>query len=136
MTTYLTDSDFIVYEENGKIKSGGYDVDSFLLREGISPIQTLNSENQKGGEKVSSPFENLSVPAGIFYIHTKVNKNLLDPLNQFDLKDCNYNSQHIMLSDEIHDKLFQLIEVDKKKKRKTKKNIHNLKKNNKFTRKQ
>ena len=68
--SYLGSDDFIFYKENGKIMSGGYTVNSILLNSGISPMQTNNIGNQTGG-KVSSVFENLAVPAGLFYAHPK-----------------------------------------------------------------
>ena len=83
------------------IVGGGYKVKSFFLKDNIPIMATLNESDQTGG-KVSSPFENLAVPAGLFYINRK------------------------MLSDDIMDKLFGLVEIDKKQKRKTRKYIHNF----------
>jgi hypothetical protein len=113
-------------DETGKeiIVGGGYKVDSFLLQNGFVPMQTYNTDTQTGG-KVSSPFENLAVPAGLFYINQKIPK-------QHD-KEKNYDTPHFMLPDDIHDKLFALIQFNGNKKRKTKKvNINNK---NKKTRK-
>ena len=69
---------------------------------------------------MSSPFENLAVPAGIFYINQRV------PKQNHDTSDIdNYYKKHETASDDIMDKLFGLVESDKKKKRKTHK--HNSK---------
>lgn len=110
--SYLGSDDFIFYKENGKIMSGGYTVNSILLNSGISPMQTNNIGNQTGG-KVSSVFENLAVPAGLFYAHPKhfVGEEINMPLPD----------GHQCLPDDIHDTLFKLVEVDKKRKRNTKK---------------
>jgi hypothetical protein len=110
--SYLGSDDFIFYKENGKIISGGYTVNSILLNSGISPMQTNNIGNQTGG-KVSSVFENLAVPAGLFYAHPK------QFVGEDEIKDL--PNGHETLPDDIHDTLFKLVEVDKKRKRITKK---------------
>ena len=56
------------------IVGGGYKVKSFFLQGGIPAMTTLNKPDQNGG-KVSSPFENLAVPAGLFYINQRVPKS-------------------------------------------------------------
>jgi hypothetical protein len=76
---------------------------------------------------VSSPFENLAVPAGLFYVNTKVSKKNVDMTHSEQING------HKMAPDEMMDKLFALIEHDKKRKRKTKKN--NLKQKKTDTRK-
>jgi hypothetical protein len=80
----------------------------------------LNNNSQQSGGKVSSPFENLAVPAGLFYINQKI------PKNSDLLAGDNHYKKHEMLSDDIMDKLFGLVEADKKRKRKTRKHIGNL----------
>lgn len=100
-----------------KIIGGGYKVKSVFLAAGIPAMNTLNLSDQTGGN-VSSPFENLAVPAGLFYINQRIPKNDLDTDNK-----NHFYKQHEMLSDDMMDKLFGLVEVDKKRKRKTKKHI-------------
>jgi hypothetical protein len=129
-----------INEETGEhvFVGGGYKVNSFFLQKGISPMTTYNinhgdnSENNDDNDGVSqkggtNSFENLAVPAGLFYINQKYSNNNLN--NGFD----NYK-QHEMLPDDIFDKLFTLIEYDKKQKRKSKKNLRKIK--NKKTRRQ
>ena len=129
--SYLGTDDFIFYKENGKIMSGGYTVNSILLNNGISPMQTNNTDNQVGG-KVSAVFENLAVPAGIFYINQK--QPLLDEKNIPQYGHSHLPETHEPLSDDIHDTLFKLVELDKKRKRNTKKQ-RGERKNKKNTRK-
>jgi hypothetical protein len=76
-------------------------------------MTTINSQDQTGG-KVSSPFENLAVPAGLFYINQRF------PKTKHENEEQIYK-QHKMLSDDMIDKLYALVEVDKKRKRKTRK---------------
>ena len=126
---YFSGNDFVFTKNSDGIVGGGYKVDSFLL-EGMT---TYNHTDQTGG-KATSPFENLAVPAGLFYV------NMRAPKNEFDKKTHHYE-EHKMLSDDVFDKLFGLVEVDKKRKRKTRKhdnkhnNKHDNKHNNKKTRK-
>ena len=109
-------NDLLFYREqqgdNDIIMSGGYSVDSYLLKEGLSPIQTINSlegGGQIGGQKVSSIFENLAVPAGLFFN------------NQKSAQDMNGGARkcmdHTMLPDNIFDEFMRMIEIDKTKKR-------------------
>ena len=99
--------------ENGEteIFGGGYKVDSFFLKEGISPIITMNDPEQTGG-KVSNAFENLAVPAGLYYINMKAPRK----------ERSEHFEERSVISDDIMDKLYSFIDADKKQKRKTKKN--------------
>jgi hypothetical protein len=140
MTDILQNNDLIFYKnDKGNIMSGGYDVESYMLRNGISPMRTLNFEQndkndkneQNGGndKKISNGFKNLAVPAGLYYItQTQSTLKYKEPQK--------YNKEHTPLPDDIFDKLFEMIEYDDKKKRKTKKqNIH-FEKKHKKTKKQ
>jgi hypothetical protein len=110
------EDDFVFTKnEKGEIVGGGYKINSFFLKGDISPMTTYNEQQQSGGN-ISSLFENLAVPAGLFYMNNKhSNKNK----NNYDYKS------HETVSDDIMDKLYSLVEVDKKRKRKTKKNMTN-----------
>jgi hypothetical protein len=113
----------LTQDSNGEFVGGGYKIISSFLQGGQPIMTTLNDEEQDGGN-VSSPFENLAVPAGLFYINTKILKN--ENLNE------HFNNRKTAPDDMI-DKLYALVEYDKKRKRKTKK--HNIKKNKTNTRK-
>jgi len=125
---YFGGGEFVFTRDgDNNIVGGGYKINSDLLEKTLS---------QTGGQ-VSSPFENLAVPAGLFYVNMRV------PKNESEKKTHHYE-EHEMLSDDVFDKLFGLVEVDKKRKRKTRKhdnkydnkhNKHNNKHNNKKTRK-
>ena len=100
-----------------EIVGGGYKLESFLLEGGMSPMTSYNTKNQSGG-KVSSPLESLAVPAGLFYINMRVPKKKSEKEDK-DNDNEHYFKDHKMLSDDIFDKLFNLVEVDKKRQRKT-----------------
>lgn len=115
MTTFLNDDLVFFKNSAGEIMSGGYNIESHMLQKGISPMQTFNlSQNGGKEDKVSSGFENLAIPAGLYYITQPTSKKH----KHTDQKT--YDKEHVPISDDIFDKLFQMIEYDDKRKRKTK----------------
>lgn len=130
-------------DENGKteVVGGGYKINSIFLQGGIPILKTLNNNGdndnvEQNGGKVSSPFENLAVPAGLFYINQRVPKYSKNN----DKDDDTLYKQHEAISDDMIDKLFGLVAADKKRQRKTRKHTNNQPKiipsNKKKTRKQ
>ena len=126
----FTDDDFLFYKAGDVIMSGGYSIDSLLLKEGISPMQTFNSlenNNQMGGNKPSNIFENLAVPAGLLFINKK---NIGSYSSLSDYKETK------MLPDNIFDEFMSMIEMDKRKRKKTRRNdVISITNNKKKTRK-
>ena len=129
----LNHNDLIFYKQDGQIISGGYSLNSALLKNGISPMQTMNTleQTKTGGtnkvQKVSEMFTNFAVPAGLYLMNPTNNTN-------HDKPKGHYDTHHTMLSDDIYDKLFKLVQPDEstKKYTKTKKHIkHQDKQNNK-----
>ena len=116
---------------NYTIVGGGYTIDSALLSLNIPIMETqnLNNQTQTGG-KVSSIFDNLAVPAGLFYINKRNYNNDLDT----DKKDNHYKG-HETISDDIIEKLFGLVDADKKRQRKTRKYVGKLDNNKSKTHK-
>ncbi len=117
---HFTGDDLIFYKDNDRIMSGGYTIDSILLKNNLSPMTTFNT-NQSGGDKVSSGFENLAIPAGLLYLHkTKIN----DDKEESDILSdiINKYPEHVTLDDDLHEKLFKLVDMSKPKKQKTRKN--------------
>lgn len=114
-------NDLIFYKEGDQIKSVGYSINSILLQNGMSPMKTFNTSKQIGGDNISGDFEDLAVPSGLSFFPKKKSSNL-----DFDLFSGGYSKknpadQHDVLSDDIYDKLFGLVEYDKKQRRKTRK---------------
>ena len=117
MTSELRPDELLFYKKDDNIMSGGYSINSIFLNDGISPMKTLNSleNDQTGGKKVSSIFDNLAVPAGLFLINQK---------SFTGISNLTTNKNSEMLPDNIFDEFMKMIEVDKKNKkgkRKTKK---------------
>lgn len=122
MTAEFSRDDLIFYNEDGKIKSGGYSVESALLHHGTPFPQHLF---QEGGKKESMPFENLTVPVGVFYLSQKFPKH----------DEGLHYKEHTPISDDLYDKLFELASFQKAKSaRRTKKRVHGKKKNTKRAR--
>ena len=114
----LDDEDFVYTQVTGddgsvEIVGGGYKVNSFFLKAGM-PINSTSPSTfdsiQDGGKKVSTPFENLAVPAGLYYINQKVPK----------MNDVHYEP-HKVVPDDLFDKLFALVDGHKKSPKKTRK---------------
>ena len=121
----LKDDDFVLTRkigENGDVTfvGGGYTVESFLLEKDMSPMSTLNGDIKQNGGKVSSPFENLAVPAGLFFINQKINKKM------YNENDNNLYRNHETISDDVMDKLFGLANNDNKKRKATRKHIDKI----------
>lgn len=113
MTTEFSRDDLIFYNEDGKIKSGGYSVEYDLLHKTLF-------QGQEGGKNSTTSFENLAVPVGVYYLSQKFPKS----------EESVHYKEHTPISDDLYDKLFELASYKKaKSKRKTKKNTLSKKKN-------
>lgn len=140
----LRPDELVFYKNDGKFMSGGYGINSMFLNDDVSLMKTFNSlesgsksvsiKDQYGGKKFSSIFENLAVPAGLFFMNNK----------QSSLNSVNNYTNHSMLPDNIFDEFMNFIEVDNKKgdnknkksgKKTTKKHTIILNTSNKKTRK-
>lgn len=115
--------------ENG-IYSGGFSVNSIFMKEGMSPIMTLNKEvAQNGGSQVSDLFNDLVIPSWTFsYNGGNFNEG------NFNGGTTNYDSEDDVLDDDIHDKLLDLVkhhetENKRKKNSSTRKKNQKVKKN-------
>lgn len=127
------DDDFVMIERGGEILSGGFKVDSILLKYQRSPMHTLNKGSMNGGgNNVSDLFKDLAVPAGIFYQPSKSGGGHKEKGEKTIEED--------EVDDDVYDKLVKLASMEdtekggkQKKSRGTKKDIVNKKK---FTKKQ
>jgi len=122
---YMDNSDFVFTQstdENGNktIIGGGYKINSFFLNsEEPLMITNLIDKEQDGGKKNSTSFEDLAVPAGLFYIEQKVPKIKAN---------THYDDSHKMLPEDIYEKLLSLVTSQHKSKQKlTRKNKQNVK---------
>ena len=120
-------------DTNDTITSGGFSVNSIMLKMGLSPLATLNK--QSGGAQVSDMFDGIVIPNWAFtHDLAAVAKSGYNP----DLEKENENDADIdneVVHDDIYDKLLDLVtHYDKKHPKKLTKKIK-LKKSSKNTRK-
>ena len=113
---------------NNGITSGGFSVNSIMLKMGLSPLATLN--NQSGGANVSDIFSGIVVPNWAF-THD-ITKSIYKPDIE-TAKETDVDNE--VVGDDIYDKLLDLVaHYDKKHPKKQTKKIK-LKKSSKNTRK-
>lgn len=134
--SYIGENDLIFFKNSdGDIQSGGFSVNSIMMKHGISPIATLNTNtNLTGGsEQVSDLFNNLVIPNWLAYYPTKhiggsqhTNKN---NTNDSD----NSDSEDEIIGGDLHDKLLDLVTFKgtNKKNKKTTRRARNKNKGSK-----
>jgi hypothetical protein len=126
--SYIDATDLVFNNDtiNG-INSGGFNVNSLLMKRGISPIVTLNtSPLQNGGDKVSDIFNDLVVPNWALYNPSKLmgGSSIIRPKNNTNNSDSDSDSDDA-LDDTLHDHLLDMVKhheaVNNFKKKNTKK---------------
>lgn len=133
----LQDDDFVVIKDGKNIMSGGFSVNSVLLKLQKSPMFTMNNNTKYmgGGENVSDLFKDLAVPAGLFFhpmygSGKQPNSSIHSEIDEDE-----------ELQDDIYDKLIELASTNKKyvenpkSSKFSKKNIHVFQSNHKKTKK-
>ena len=145
MTT-IGDNEFVFYKDSeGDIYSGGFQVNSLLMKQGFSPIMTLNQASQNGGANVSDLFHNLVVPnwALAFPFKQSGGKGNIIDKKEDEVTD---DEEEEVIDEDIHSKLLSMLTVNPSEtknssnqgtrklffhKRKNTKNARNTKKNKK-----
>ena len=115
------------------IYSGGFSVNSIMMKAGMSPIMTVNNE-QFGGksDKVSDLFNNLVIPNWtLSYNNRIVGGKYKEPENNF--KNDSDSEEEDVIHDDLHDKLLELVKqhnniVKNKKQKMTRRIIKKSKK--------
>jgi len=106
----LIDSSDLVFnndKDNG-IMSGGFSVNSILMKNRSSPIVTLNSNNeQMGGKNVSDIFNDLVVPNWALYHPNFFLKNSILTHEEND-HDSDSDKDDV-LDDNLHESLLEII---------------------------
>lgn len=119
VTQEVTPEDLIFYKEGNKIYSGGFQVNSILLKQGLPALQQAGNRDSSKTEKVSDLFADFAVPSGLLYLP---NNNLFSCTKINEKEDLETNSEDY-LSEDIYDTLMNLASVKKTgtKKRKVRK---------------
>lgn len=116
----------------GSIHSGGFSVNSIMMKAGMSPIMTVNNE-QFGGEsdKVSDLFNNLVIPN---WTLTYNNRIIGGKYNDIQKNELDTDDEDDVIQDELHDKLLDLVrEHNETVKNKKQKMTRRVKKHSKKT---
>ena len=106
------------------IHTGGFSVNSIMMKNGISPIMTINKEQTGGSNLVSDIFNNLVVPNWTLSYDTKIGGKYKDVDGDSDEDD--------VIDEDLHDKLLELVKehdskIKEKKKRATRKHLKSKK---------
>jgi hypothetical protein len=123
--SYIGASDLVFNNSDG-IYGGGFNIQSIMMKSGISPIMTLNNI-QNGGTngKVSDIFGGLAIPAYVYH------NNFQTGGSKHDYKSYENNSdEDDVIDEDLHDKLLGLMrnqdnDVKQNKKKITRKNSKN-----------
>ena len=115
----LDGGDLVFYsDDNNEIHSGGFSINSIMMKGGISPFTTLNKMNGQTGGNVSDLFKDLVVPSWLVS-----QGNIFSGGTRQNNKDSDSDDDEI-ISDDLHDKLVALVTVSdaeiKNKKKQTK----------------
>ena len=89
------------------IHTGGFSVNSIMMKNGISPIMTINKEQTGGSNLVSDIFNNLVVPNWTLSYDNKMGGKY---------KDVDIDSdEDEVIDDDLHDKLLELVKEHESK---------------------
>jgi len=102
---YIGSKEFVFnVNEDEQIYSGGFNVNSIMMKAGMSPIMTLNTDQVGGGSnKVSDLFKNLVVPSWTLSYSNKIGGGYKDYGKDHD-SDTDSD-----VGDDLHDKLLNLV---------------------------
>ena len=102
-------NDLVFYSgDDRQIYSGGFSVNSVMMKSGISPFSTLNKINGQTGGNVSDLFKDLVVPS---WLISHENKFVGGKNRDNVYSDDDDDSDNEIISDDLHDKLIDLVTV-------------------------
>ena len=93
------------------IYSGGFNVNSIMMKAGMSPIMTVNTE-QNGGDsnKVSDLFDSLVIPNwALSYNNRIIGGHGKSIKKNYDSDDNSDDENNEEIDDDLHDKLLDLV---------------------------
>jgi hypothetical protein len=130
-------ADELIFNNDTKegIYSGGFNVQSIMMKAGMSPIMTLNTEQFGGGEKVSDLFNNLVVPNWTLSYNNRI---MGGKYKEVDWENSDDDEEDDVVDDDLHEKLLALvkeeepIKTSKKTTRKSKNNDKRKTKKHRF----
>lgn len=105
-------------DESVGIYSGGFNVNSVMMKTGISPIMTVNDKQIGGGENVSDLFNHLVIPNW-----TLSYKHIMEGgiYKEREIEEISDEEDNI-IDDDLHEKLLRYVEVTELKNEKENEN--------------
>jgi len=114
--------DLVFYSgSDNQIYSGGFSVNSIMMKSGISPFTTLNNINGQIGGNVGDVFKDLVVPSWL----VSQNNSFIGG-NKHRKNDDDSEDEEI-ISDELYDRLIDLVSVSDAEIKNKKKNTRRFK---------
>jgi hypothetical protein len=114
--------DLVFYSgSDNQIYSGGFSVNSIMMKAGFSPFTTLNNINGQTGGNVADIFKDLVVPTWL----VSQNNNFIG--GNKHMKNDDDSEDDEVISDELHDKLLELVTVSDSEIKNRKKNTKRFK---------
>ena len=114
----------------GGIHSGGFNVKSIMMKAGMSPIMTVNTEQIGGGEKVSDLFNDLVIPNWTLSYNNRITGGKHKEVQPKTANDDSDDEDDVV-DDDLHEKLLELVKEHniemKKSKKKTTRRMKNKK---------
>jgi hypothetical protein len=116
--------DLVFYSGSDKqIYSGGFSVNSIMMKTGFSPFTTLNNINTQTGGNVSDLFKDLVVPSWLLSQGGSKHSNGTKHSRKYD----DDSDDEEIISDELYDKLVDLVTVSDAEIKNKKKNTRRFK---------
>jgi hypothetical protein len=114
--------DLVFYSgSDNQIYSGGFSVNSIMMKAGFSPFTTLNNINGQTGGNVADIFKDLVVPTWL----VSQNNNFIGGNKHMKNEDDSEDDE--VISDELYDKLVDLVSVSDAEIKNKKKNTRRFK---------
>jgi hypothetical protein len=122
-------NDLIYYSDNeGKIYSGGFSVNSIMIKEGLSPIMTLNNvSSTTQHDNISDLFSDLVIPSWTLHHENIKNHNIHNNISKNNLDYDSEGDSDGYISDDLYEKLLGLVTISEKELKGGKKNTRKMK---------
>jgi hypothetical protein len=94
-------------DKEAGVHSGGFSVNSIMMKAGMSPIMTINNPERLsgGGDKVSDLFNDLVVPNWAL----SYNNRIVGGGKYKEVERDDSDSEDSVIDDDLHDKLLELV---------------------------
>jgi len=113
LSSEITADDLIYYKEGDKIYSGGFQVNSILLKKASSPFTSFQHAGSTNENNVSDLFKNFVVPSGLLYYPNKSDYDSADIVVEKDYVVQGEFDDDDYMTEDIHDRLLELASANK-----------------------